>query len=220
MPFLDIFSKKSAKPEIKPKIIADNREKNSLVIANLIELGAEVEFKQLEVADYLIGNTSIERKSYSDFISSMLSKRLLEQLLHMQQCEKRLLIIEQQLEEQKAKINIHPNAIKGMLLAISLEMQTPIIQTKDEKETAEFLFVLAKKQPGAFSFHARKPKSTKQQQQYILESFQGIGPQTAKKLLEYFKTIKAVINASKEQLGELIGKKAEIFNLVSKEYRR
>ena len=219
MPFLDIFSKKPAKPEQKPKIIADNREKNSLVIANLINLGAEVEFKQLEIADYIVGNTAIERKSYSDFLGSMLNKRLLEQLHHMLQYERRLLIIEKESEEQE-KINIHPNAIKGMILAISLEMQTPIIQTLNEKETAEFLFILAKKQDkGKISFHSRKPKDEKEQQQYIIESFQGIGPQTAKKLLAHFKTIKAIVNAPIEEIEKLIGKKSLIFELVDREYQ-
>jgi len=59
------------------KLIADLHEKNSLVAAELIELGVDVEFKHLKVADYIIGNVAVERKTISDFISSMINKRLL-----------------------------------------------------------------------------------------------------------------------------------------------
>ena len=55
---LDIFSKKqlktSKKIEPKTEIIVDYREKNSLVISNLIKLGFEIEFKELKIGDYII----------------------------------------------------------------------------------------------------------------------------------------------------------------------
>ena len=83
----DIFSKKQKpnKQNESIKIIADVHEKNSLVIPTLIELGVEIEIKSLEIGDYLINNIAIERKTSSDFISSMLSKRLQEQLNQIQQ---------------------------------------------------------------------------------------------------------------------------------------
>ena len=47
----DIFSKKySKKSGEKIKIIADNREKNSLVISELISLGIDIELKHLKIA--------------------------------------------------------------------------------------------------------------------------------------------------------------------------
>ena len=54
----------------------------------------EVEIKNLPVADFLINNIAIERKTVSDFISSMLNRRLLTQLEEINQYEKKLLIIE------------------------------------------------------------------------------------------------------------------------------
>jgi len=47
--------------------------------------------------------------------------------------------------------------------------------------------------------------------QFILEGFPGIGPTTAKKLLKKFKSIKKIINASEEELKEILGKKTETF---------
>ena len=97
MPFLDIFSKKEQtikKESQKKRIIVDYREKNSLVISKLIKLNFEIEFKELKVADYLVKDVAIERKTVSDFISSMLNRRLLKQLEELQQYPKKLLIIE------------------------------------------------------------------------------------------------------------------------------
>ena len=54
--------------------------------------------------------------------------------------------------------------------------------------------------------------------QFIIEGFPGIGPMNAKKLLERFKTIKEIVNASEEELKEILGKKSEVFKIVDEEY--
>jgi len=215
MPIFDIFTKnkerEKQKESPKPKIIADIHEKNSLVIANLSS-EADVEIKNLEIGDYVIGETVIERKTFSDFISSMLSKRLIEQLIQMQKYESRLLVLEGKDFEELKDTKLNPNAIRGMILSISLDFKTPIVFTKDEEDTSKFLVVLAKKQlkgKTEFTLHSRKPASEKEQKQYIIESFPNIGPKTAEALLKEFKSIKGVINAGEEELKKAIGKKAE-----------
>src|SRR3990172_511518 len=83
----NIFSQKEIKPKIqnKPIITVDLREKNSLVISELISLGIGIDFQTLKVADYLVKGVAIERKTVSDFISSMISRRLVSQLEEIQQ---------------------------------------------------------------------------------------------------------------------------------------
>lgn len=216
MPFYNIFSKK---PEKKAraesvKITMDSHEKNSLVLANLIELGAKTEIKSLEIGDYIIGDIIIERKTMQDFISSMLSRRLSEQLKNIAQYENRILIIE---GKNRKEININPNAVRGMILSVSLDFKIPIINTENEKDTAEYMFLLAKhqsKQKTEISLHSRIPKTKEEQIRYVLESFQEIGPSTAEKLLKRFGTIKNIINSSEEELETEIGKKAGIFKIV------
>ena len=201
----------------KPKLIADKREKNSLVISELISLGIDVEMKFLPVADFLINNIAIERKTISDFLSSMLNKRLLKQLEELKQYENKLLILEG-IDEQEIycddnKEGINPNAIRGFLLSIVLKHKIPIIYTKDYKDTARFLLVLTKKKENQEESLRAKKKSfnRKEQLQYILEGFPGIGPKSAKKLLKKFSGIKEVINAEEEQLKEILGKKTDSF---------
>lgn len=217
--FENIFSKtKIEMPEEKQKIIADHREKNSLVIAELIHSNVEVEMKNLPVADFLVSDIAIERKTVSDFLSSMINKRLARQLEEMKQYPKQLLIIEgiEERELYSGGGGINPNAIRGFLLSILLEFQVPIIFTKDYQDTVRFLLVLLKKEKKEhISIRAKKKAMNKKEQlQYILEGFPNIGPATAKKLLKKFKTLRSIINASQEELKAEIGKKAEIFKLV------
>ncbi len=218
---LDIFSKPEKREENqeKLKILADLHEKCCLVASELVGLGVDVKFQHLKVADYLIGDVAIERKTVSDFLSSMLNKRLLFQLEELKQYEKRLLIIEgieeQELYNDNNEKGLHGNAIRGMLLYILLEANCPVIFSKDYEDTAKFLFLIAKrmkKEQKPLSFHAKKRNlSFKEQKQYILEAFPGIGPATAKKLLKKFNTLSAVINAPEEELKEVLKKKSSLF---------
>jgi len=202
-------AEKNEKEKQKPKIICDIHEKNSMILANLSEnKDIELEIKNLEVGDYLADDTIVERKTIRDFTSSIISKRLIQQLENMLQYEKRILIIEGDIKDSM----INENAIRGMMLSIEIDRKIPIIQTKDENETTKFLILLAKRQlkPAAeMTFHSRKPETKTEQIQYIIESFPNIGPKNAKALLKKFKTIKDIINAPEEELRAEIGKKAD-----------
>ncbi|MBU0959361.1 MAG: hypothetical protein KKB31_05445, partial [Nanoarchaeota archaeon] len=215
---LNIFSKprKQIKIVEKPKIIADYREKNSLVLSGLNKLNCNVEIKELKVADYLVRDVAIERKTVSDFLSSMTNRRLLKQLEDLQQYKNKLLIIEgmedQELYNEESN-GINSNAIRGFLLSITLRYKVPIIFTKNAEDTSKFLCVLAKKKTnGKLSLNvSKKNLDSKEQMQFILEGFPGIGPSTSKKLLKKYKTLKEIFNTSAEELQKTIGKKAEIF---------
>lgn len=211
--FNDIFSKKTSKKEKeKPVIIADIHEKDSLIVPELIENKIDVKMTYLEVADYLIGDTAIERKTINDFISSFYSKRLFEQLTQIQRYVNKILIIEGDLNELNNKIE--PNVLRGAILSIITDFKTSIIYTKDFKETSVYLAFLAKKllkKKSNITFHSRIPKSIKEQKQYILESFPKIGPATSKKLLNDFKNLKSIFNASEDELKKVLKSKTKGF---------
>ncbi len=222
----NIFSsgKKNNLPEKpKQKVIIDYREKNSLVVSELISLGLEIESRELKVADYLVNNIAIERKTISDFISSMINKRLSRQIEELQQYRDKLLIIEgideQELYSDDLEKGVNANAIRGFLISILLKYKIPIIFTKNYEDTARFIAVLARKKETESSLNvSKKSLNKKERLQFILESFPGIGPKTAKKLLSEFKTLKATINAPAEELKKIIGKKADVFKLVEENY--
>ena len=219
----NIFSKKESKSKTKkPTIIVDHREKNSLVISELISLGLEIKFKQLPVADYIVNNTAIERKTISDFKSSIINKRIMNQLLELKQCPNYFLILEGFQEEDIYQGSLHENAFRGFLMSIILEYQVPLVYTQNSKDTAKYLSVLAKKKSNKeFSIRASKNTLTeKERLQFILEGFPQIGPVAAKKLLKHFKNLKSIANASKSELHSLIGKKAEtLYDLINGSFK-
>ena len=222
----NIFSRKKVQiqPKEKKKIIVDYREKNCLIPYELIDLGVDVEFKELKIGDYIAGDIIIERKTISDFISSMLNKRIFAQIEDLKQFESKLLIIEgieeRELYNDNSEGGVNANAIRGFLLSITLKHKIPIIFTKNSEDTAKYLFILLNKKENEMSLNAKKKARNKKEQiQFILEGFPGIGPKTAKKLLKEFGTIKNIMDAPEDKLKKLIGKKAEIIiKLVHQEY--
>ena len=224
----NIFSRKKIRKRIKtkekPKVIIDYREKNSLIPSELKSLGLETEFKELKVADYIIQGVAIERKTVSDFISSMKNRRLLKQLEELQQYQDKLLVVEG-IDEQELYtdseeiIGMHPNSVRGFLLSILLKYKVPIIFTKNYQDTAKFLSVLSRKKPREIPLNVNKKNlSKKERVQFIIEGFPGIGPKTAIKLLKKFRTVKNIVNAPESELREVIWKKAEVFRLLEEKY--
>ena len=220
--FQEIFSKSSSQKNPKKlEITVDYREKNSLVISELIGLNFKIEFKQLPVADYIINNIAIERKTISDFKSSIINKRIMSQLLELKQYPKHLLILEGLESTDPYSGRLHENAFRGFILSVLTTYQIPIIFTLNEKDTAKYLSVLAKKQKTQESpIRASKIFLNKKERlQFILEGFPNIGPVASKKLLKKFGTLKKLTNASEKELKEIIGKKSnEMYKILNQEY--
>ncbi|PKP56399.1 MAG: hypothetical protein CVT89_06305, partial [Candidatus Altiarchaeales archaeon HGW-Altiarchaeales-2] len=128
----------------RPKIYADIRERNTEIFKILNEK-ADVIVRQLEVGDYILSeNVCVERKTAGDFLQSIVDRRLLEQAQNLvRNFEIPIIIIEGELNLSSR--NIHPNAVRGMLAAIATDFKISIIPTKDENDTAEMLFIIAKR---------------------------------------------------------------------------
>jgi len=219
--FLDIFSRKKIVKEKIGKIVVDNREKNSLVVSELMKLGFDVEFEQLAVGDYLVGDVAIERKTVADFKSSIVNKRIMQQLLELKQYPSHLLLVEGILDEDLYSGGIHENAFRGFLLSVLLDYKVPIVFTHDERDTARYCYVLARrKDKGDLGIRASKIfLSEEEQAQFILEGFPNVGAVKAKKLLEKFGSLLKVFNASEEELSGVLGvRAAEFKGLLGKKF--
>ena len=212
-PIENIFSKTSTPKEVtcpNPKIpiIVDTREKQSLISANLLEQKASIKFEKLDIGDYLIQDTIIERKTFSDFVGSMLDKRLISQLQEIKKYPNYFLILENFYYNYN-QFNVHENAIRGMLLSIAIDFQVPIVYTENESDTAKFLILTAKKYEKPKIKNAIRPSKTflspEEQKQFILEGFPGVGPTISKNLLDEFPNLKKIFNSTKDELEKIPG---------------
>ncbi len=195
------------------KVSADYREKASGVIKELIDMGAEIDLRQLEVADYICSQRcGIEFKTVPDFVDSLIDGRLLKQVRALKQNFEKPLIIVEGNQDLYSVRNIHPNALRGLLATITVSFGVPILQTKNYKDTAGLILAIAKREQEEygkeFSPHRlKKPLTLKEQQEYLISALPGVGPALARPLLLRFGSVKDILNSSVDELKavELIG---------------
>ncbi len=210
----------------KPIIYVDTREFRSDVVKYLSE-NYSIVAKQFEVGDYIISDRiAIERKKVEDFLESLKDGRLFSQMVEMRRnYEVPILIIE---GESLFIRGFHENSIYGALASIISDYKIPIIFTKDARETAKFIEALMRRELGERGeVSLRKEKramSTEERQRYIIESLPNVSAKLSQRLLEYFGSVKDVINA---EVGELIqvkgiGRKTaeEIYDIVNAKYKK
>ncbi len=212
----------------KVKIIADFREKGSGTIKELVDLGADLKLEKLDNADYLLSSrVGVEFKTQEDFVNSIIDGRLLQQTKELKRNFDRPVILIEGTDDIYSLRNIHANAIRGMLATIAVSYGIPILHSRNPKETAALLQIIAKREQEVsdkdFTPHGEKRTSSlKEMQEYVVSALPGVGMTLAKPLLKAFKSIKSLVNASVDELKEVekIGpKKAQqIKDVFEKEY--
>src|SRR3989338_3795760 len=112
------------------KIYVDNCEANSR-IAVILSKRCLVEEKQLAVGDYLLSKrVAVERKTSSDFLSSLTDGRLFKQIEELKSNFRSPLLIIEGNGLFNSDRKIHPNAIRGALASIALDYGLPILFTQ------------------------------------------------------------------------------------------
>jgi ERCC4-related helicase len=210
-----------------PRITIDDRETSSKVVEVLSGLGAAIRLQRLAHGDYAIGDhILIERKTARDFVDTLINRDLLGQVKSMAETVPRpVLIIEG--GDLYTQRDIHPNAIKGVLAAITIDMGVSLLFTRDEQDTAQMLFVLAKREDsvrGERKVHPHKSyRSVREEQEYIISAFPEIGMRNARLLLAHFGSVQAIANAELLELTAIkgIGEKTakKIYDLCRHSYK-
>ncbi|MBW6518549.1 MAG: DEAD/DEAH box helicase [ANME-2 cluster archaeon] len=214
----------------KPLVYVDQREIRSGVARALDSGGIDIVLSTLEVGDYIVSDrVAIERKTDMDFLDSIIDKErnIFRQLSDLARTyERPVLIIEG--ENLYTGRQLHPNAIRGVLASIVTDFGVPILNTRDETETAEMIGAIARREQEdnkrTPSLHGKKTAMTlKEQQEYIISAISNIGPSAAGKLLRHFGSVEAVMKASTDELMEveLIGQKTaqRIREVVGGDYK-
>ncbi|WP_297514491.1 DEAD/DEAH box helicase [Thermococcus sp.] len=213
----------------KPKgivVYVDSRELRSGVPKILKELGAEIEVKTLDVADYVVSEeVGIERKSANDFIQSIIDGRLFDQVERLKRAyEKPVIIIEGELYGIR---NVHPNAIRGAIASVTVDWGVPVLFSSGKEETASFIYLLAKREQEERKKEVRlrsekKALTLAERQRLIVEGLPNVSSTLAKRLLRHFGNVERVFTATEEELKEVEGigpKKArEIRKVITAPY--
>ena len=183
--------------------------------------------EQLDVGDYIISDRiCIERKSSKDFVDSMISGNLFRQLANLKNSfEIPILIVEG--KDIFTSRNVNPSSIYGCLASIAVDYKIPILFSKDQKETADLILAIAKREQreGKKDLPIRggkKPMTLSERQQYIVEGLPNVSTVLAKRLLNHFRTIRNIANADEAELFSVegIGRSIarEIFEVFNKPY--
>ena len=195
---------------MKPVIIADHRERE--VIRHLRAEACAVEERQLAVGDYILSDrVGAERKRISDFLQSIIDRRMFTQLEQLSKTFTHpVLILEGNPELLFLERNLHKNVIRGVFCSIAIDYRIPIIWTQNTQETAKQLFwianreqVLEKRSPQIRG--SRKSRSVQEEQEFLVAGLPGINAKRARKLLEHFKTPERVFRATEKQLLKVDG---------------
>lgn len=198
-------------------VIADYREKE--VIENLKDLGASVNEMNLKVGDFVCSGDGvvIERKSHSDFVSSIIDGRIFEQLKYLKENYERPVIV----VEGSSNREIDDNALKATIASLITKFNASFVNTRNPSDTAKVVYWLARKEQEdtdkALGFkQGKKPKEMKKLQEFVLSSIPGVSTILARRLLEDFGSIEQAINASETELSKVKGVGKKLANKIKK----
>jgi len=202
-------------------IVVDHREPADIV-ARLEELRVPVSVKQIYPGDYVVGKVAVERKTVSDFFSSLIKQRLFEQVQRLRESYPVPLVL---VEGDMAEISEYknPRAFWGAFLKFTLDDDVPLIFTPDQEQTCQVLVTLHRRIGAKAAEYGlrHKPKilNLEERQRFLVQGLPSVGEILSRNLLERFGSVRAVFSADPHALAEVpkIGgkKAAEIVDVVT-----
>ena len=200
-------------------LLVDSREPKETfakIQKKLSKLDVETKFEFLDISDYLFPEVAIERKR-NDIITSLMSKRIFEQLYNLKEYENPILVITTPNIWKlfyKSKSKYIDKAYFGFLASCILDFKIPVIKLDDDDEFVELLFYIAKNlsSEGKSTIPVTKPKksmSIEKKRIYMLAQTDGLGFKKAKEILNKYGSIAKLSKASVKELQKFegVGKK-------------
>ena len=172
---------------------------------------AEITIETLELGDYLSGDVIIERKS-SDFLNfSRLKTQII--LIKEKYGDKGYLIVDKNLDDLIRESKKHynkdmKNQILGFVASLSVRYKAiPLFCSNPEYCSYIIARICEKANDNKkLNVHHTKPREKKSDKQiHILCGLSNIDEKIAKRLLNQFKTVRGVTNASEEELLKIDG---------------
>ena len=195
-----------------PRIVADHREEQSEIPEILRAMGVEVEFRMLEVADYVVADkVAVERKSAHDLMASIYDGRLFRQATELSRgYEIPVILVEGDPSDVESFFR-NEKVYYGALAALVMDLNVRTVFTSGPEQTAIFLERGAARAleegKGGPRVVKRSRGGLAQAQLYLVASAPGIGPKLAERLLTRLGSPAAVFSAPEGMLAKVIGEK-------------
>ena len=209
-------TQKILKPN-KIVIFADYREKET--IEHLKKMDIILTETNLEVGDFVLSDSRvvIERKTHSDFVSSIIDGRLFEQAKTMKDNFSNPVII----IEGSSNRYINENALRAAIASLITKFNISLLNTKNSFDTAKTIYWVAKKEQEEDKHSVsikvgKKPKETHKLQEQIVSSLPNINSVISKRLLEHFGTVEKVFSADEKELRKVKGVGKKLANRIRK----
>lgn len=197
-------------------ILADTAEAESPLLPRLQAAGAHVRVGNLEAGNYVIsGAIAVLRLTAVEFVEGIMDGMLFHRAGKMSlNFTRSVFLIEGDIYSTRAPIA--RDAIDGALSFLVCVEGASIIYVRNPIATADLLYRLAKQAQKNLgfdmAFQRAKVSSGRQEALFTIESVSGIGPSTAPKALDHFRSVFKFVNATAAQLMAIPGigqKKAE-----------
>lgn len=221
-------------------IVIDSREdsKHPEFKTIITREGLKVSVQELPAGDFLLlaspnkQSLLIERKTVNDFANSIRDNRIWDQSKLLKEAalidgHRPLVLIEGDLEELVKYRGWRIQSILRVIDTLILDMDMPVIYTPNKEASISWIIAKAKslgrtEEKKVIRMRVeRKPMTLNERILYVAEGL--VGPQLARRLLEKFKTLRAIANASVYELMSIegIGEKRaeEIFAIFNTPWR-
>ncbi|MEM5853504.1 MAG: ERCC4 domain-containing protein [Candidatus Aenigmatarchaeota archaeon] len=217
-----MIEKQSLLKSEKVLILCDHREEE--IIEILKKMDVSVREMDLKCGDFVCSRrVAIERKTYDDFISSIIDGRIFEQARELREnFEKPIILI-----EGYSTREINENSLKATIAGLLVDFGISLISTRNPLDTAKTIYWIAKKEQEEKNFTpafkvGKKPEDERKIKEFIVSSIPGISITLSKRLLEKFGSVEKVFSASERELksvkgiGEKLAKKMK--KILSEKY--
>ena len=130
------------KPQIQ--ITIDDREKNLVILKSLREAeNTNVKIDRLRAGDYLLNNLIVERKTFPDFVQSIIDGRLFQQSISLSHLHNPCMIILEGTFKDVFKTQMNREAIQGALITLELIFKIPVLKAISPQESARIMIYAA-----------------------------------------------------------------------------
>ena len=191
----------------------DTQEQRSGIPALLAAMPqVHIEVIPLRMGDYDVGGDPcrvFERKTASDFLSSLAQGRLFAQLSALRKSRFAPILLLEGDPLRVSQSQMRPESIRGALTYIATTLRVPILPSSGPEDSAQLIYAAAKQCQVGHATHGppagRRRATLSEQQMQIVLSLPGVGRATARAVCARFGSLHDLLNADAAQLSTVPG---------------